>query len=168
MGTSASLPLPAGATVAVPARSVAQAWAAPRAADLVLDPWAAPVGPPIAQLLISPWPAPDASMRIVTMPPPAALVAVADLATSTASMSASTRDAIDALNSASMRSAVVRDRVSTPSERRAAATDTTPAAATKSDAIATPTGRLRAKMWAMIAGGAVAAAGLVTVVATAF
>ncbi len=73
-----SLPLPVGARLSSPRRLTAT-WAPPRASDLVLDPWSAPVGQPIARSTVSPWPAPDASMRILSMPPPVALTALPDM-----------------------------------------------------------------------------------------
>ncbi|WP_154723292.1 hypothetical protein [Ilumatobacter coccineus] len=69
------LPLPVGARVAAPARrSKIDVWAAPDPAELVLDPWAAPVGLPVARTRVSPWSAPVASARVTWMPAPAALL----------------------------------------------------------------------------------------------
>lgn len=173
MATSASLPLPAAARVAAPtSRSVAQAWAAPRAADLVLDPWAAPVGPPIAVTLLSPWPAPQASMRIISMPPPAALAELPDIAVQTRELSDSTAAAITALNSDAARSAVI-GAGATPA---APAAPLAPPVAAEAPVFAPePTtestrsiARLRVRLWALVAGGAAATAGVVALLTAAF
>lgn len=165
MSSSASLSFPVAAGVAGPSRSVAQAWAAPRAADLVLDPWSAPVGPPIAQHLLSPWPAPLATMRIISMPPPAALSALPDLSEWTASLAASTESAIAAINSSTERSAIVTPTPAPPADAPVFADAVRTAGATQTEP---STARLRAKMLAMLAGGAAAVAGVVTLIATAF
>ncbi len=156
--STASLHLPVGARTGPTSRSVAEAWAAPRAADLVLDPWAAPIGPPIAQLLLSPWPAPDPAMRIVTMPPPVALAPVPDLTLQATSMAESTDAALAAITAATV-------RAQAPTAAPVGETAAAPAVvATQSGA---STARLRAKLWALVAGSAAAAAGAVTLLATA-
>ncbi len=164
--STASLPLPVGARAAGPSsRSVAQAWAAPRAADLVLDAWAAPVGPPIAQLLLSPWPAPDPMLRIISMPPPIVLAPVPDLSAQRAALAESTQAALAAIASSDQRptpAALPAPTLATAAPTHSATTDSSVDGAT------TSTTRLRARMWAMIAGGAAAAAGVVTLVLTAF
>lgn len=69
------LPLPVGARFAAPARrSRVDTWAAPNPTQLVLDPWAAPVGLAVARTRVSPWSAPSAATRITWMPSPAALL----------------------------------------------------------------------------------------------
>jgi hypothetical protein len=68
------LPLPVGTRFAAPVRrSRIDVWAAPDPTQLVLDPWAAPVGLPVARTLMSPWSPPTASTRITWMPAPAVL-----------------------------------------------------------------------------------------------
>ncbi|MEL6893880.1 MAG: hypothetical protein AAFP84_19975 [Actinomycetota bacterium] len=157
MSTSASMPFPIGARVTMPpSRSIAHAWAAPRAADLVLDPWAAPAGPPIAQTLLSPWPAPDAAMRIVTMPPPPSLVPLPDLSHVGALLSAP----LPPPSSATAAEAITVTNHTVEYEPAATfAPVEEPLSAT---------GRLRARMVAMIAGGVAAVVGVVTVIAVAF
>ena len=69
------LPVPAGAGFVIPARRArVDVWAAPDPETLVLDPWAAPVGRPVALAAVSPWSPPVGQSRVRWMASPAALL----------------------------------------------------------------------------------------------
>jgi len=111
-------------------------------------------------------------MRIISMPPPAALTELPDLAVQQRELSASTEAAINVLNSDAARSAVIR---SGPAPAAPAAPLPAPVvaevpafAAHEPSESTKSVAKLRARMWAMIAGGAAATAGVVALVATAF
>lgn len=75
MGSVSQLPLPAGARVSAPPRRArAELWAAPDPLSLIIDPWAPPLGHPIADPSLSPWPAPLATARIGWLAAPPALL----------------------------------------------------------------------------------------------
>ena len=76
------LPLSAGAGLVTPSRRArVGAWAAPDPTALVLDPWAAPVGRPVALATTSPWSPPVGQSRVAWMASPAALLPAPTTAT---------------------------------------------------------------------------------------
>ena len=108
-------------------------------------------------------------MRIISMPPPAALTELPDLAVQQRELSASTEAAINVLNSDAARSAVIRSGSAPAAPLPAPVVAEVPAFAAHEPSESTKSvAKLRARMWAMIAGGAAATAGVVALVATAF
>jgi len=111
-------------------------------------------------------------MRIISMPPPAGLAELPDLAVQQRELSESTEAAINVLNSEAARSAIIRAGSAPAAPAAPLAAPVVPEvsvfAAPESTESTKSVAKLRARMWAMIAGGAAATAGVVALLATAF